>query len=182
MLFAAHAIRILAAGVETFAEQRVVAERERVQTRGLFRNLEQADAFDRARGAGEILVDERLLQADRLEDLRATIGLIGRDAHLGHHFVEALANRLDVALLGFFRIDLGDDLGELGERLEREIRVDRLGAVACEQCELVYFARRARLDDEARRRAQALLHQMLMHCARRKQRGNRKHVCRHAPV
>ena len=40
-------------------EQRVVAERERVQPRGLLGDLEQADALDVARRAGEILVDER---------------------------------------------------------------------------------------------------------------------------
>jgi hypothetical protein len=61
-------------------------------------DLGQADALDAGRGAGEILVDEIGLQADRVEDLRAAIGLVGRDAHLGHHLEQALADRLDVAL------------------------------------------------------------------------------------
>jgi hypothetical protein len=41
-------------------------------------------------GAGEELVDEGLAQADRVENLRAAIGLVGGDAHLGHHLEQAL--------------------------------------------------------------------------------------------
>ncbi len=44
----------------------------------------QPDALDRRGGAGEVLVDEAAMQADGVEDLRAAIGLVGRDAHLGH--------------------------------------------------------------------------------------------------
>ena len=40
-----------------------------------------------------------LFKPDRVEDLRAAIGLEGADAHLGHHLEDALGDRLDVALL-----------------------------------------------------------------------------------
>ena len=36
-----------------------------------------------------------------VENLRPAIGLIGRDAHLGHHLQNPLAHRLDVILLHF---------------------------------------------------------------------------------
>ena len=67
----------------------------------LLGDLLQADAFDGGGGAGEIFLDEVGGQADRVEDLRAAIGLVGRDAHLGHHLQHALADRLDVVLLHF---------------------------------------------------------------------------------
>ena len=47
-------------------------------------------------GPREVAIDERLVEADRFEDLRAAIALQRRDAHLGHHLEDALVERLDV--------------------------------------------------------------------------------------
>ena len=59
--------------------------------------------------------------------------------------------------------------------------MDRLGAVAREQREVMHFARRARLDDEARATcAGPCLHQMLVHGGGGEQRGNRQQSRRHA--
>ena len=182
MLLAAHAVHVLAARVEHVGEQRVVAERERVQPLRFLGDLEEADALDVARRAGEVLVDERLRKPDRLEDLRAAVALVGRDAHLGHHLVEALADRLDEALLRFLRLDARRSIAPARERLEREIRMDRLGAVAREQREMVHFARRAGLDDEPGARAHALLHQVLVHRRRGEQRRDRQQLARHAAI
>ena len=101
MLLAARAILVLAAGVERLAKNRVVSECELMQAIRFLGDFEQSYALDIARGAGEIFLDERRIQAHRLEDLRAAIRLVGRDAHLRHHLVQALADRLDVALRGF---------------------------------------------------------------------------------
>ena len=60
----------------------------------------------RRRGAGEVLVDEGVGEADRVEDLRAAIGLVGRDAHLGHDLEHALVDRLDEALDDLVAVDL----------------------------------------------------------------------------
>ena len=107
-------------------------------------------AFDRRRGAGEVLLDKVALQPDRVEDLRAAIGLVGRDAHLGDHLQDALAERLQVVLLHLLgrqrQAVFGADLLQGGEG---EIRVDRLGAVAGQHAEMVHFARLAGLDDDA---------------------------------
>ena len=70
----------------------------------------------------------------------------------------------------------GQVLGHRGERLEGEIGIDRLGAVAGEAGEVMHLARFAGLDDEADRRAQALADQMMMHGRRREQRRNRNAV------
>ena len=70
----------------------------------LARDLAQADAFDLRVRAGEVLLARTLdLQADGVEDLRAAVGLVGRDAHLGHDLQHALVDRLDVALLRLLR-------------------------------------------------------------------------------
>ena len=106
MVFAAHAERIFAADVERHAIDRRVAEGVAMAAQRLFRDLFQADALDAGGGAGEIGRDEIGLQPDRVENLRAAIGLVGRDAHLGHHLQQALADRLDVALDDFLVVDL----------------------------------------------------------------------------
>ena len=104
------------------------------------------------------------MQADGVEDLRAAIGLVGRDAHLGHHLEQALADRLDVALDDFLVVELLRQLVlHRDEGLEREIGIDRLGAVAGEAGEVMHFARLAGFDHEADRGAQALADQMMMH-------------------
>ena len=79
---------------------------------GLARDLAQADTLDLRVRAGEILLHEGRLQSDGVEDLRTAVGLVGRDAHLGHHLQEALVDRLDVALL---RLLQGQLLVEIGQ-------------------------------------------------------------------
>ena len=119
-----------------------------------------------------------LRQADRVEDLRAAIGLIGRDAHLGHDLQQALVDRLDEALdaLHDALIFSGRSLGHRRQRLEGEIGIDRLGAIAGEAGEMMHLARLAGLDDEADRGAQALADQVMMHGRGREQRRDRDAV------
>ena len=182
VLLAADAVLIFSSRIERVAQHRTVAERGLVQPIGLVGDFEQPDALDVARGAGEILVDERAVQSDRLEDLRAAIGLIGRDAHLGHHLVQALADRLDEALGRLLGGDFRHDLVQLGERFQREIRVDCLGAVPGEQREMMHLARRSGFDDEASAGAQPLAHKVLVHGGGREQRRDRHQLGRDVAV
>ena len=115
-----------------------------------------------------------LLQADGLEDLRAAVRLVGGDAHLGHHLEQPLADRLDEALAGLGASIRGHCVLHRGQRLEREVRMDRLGAVAGEHGEVVHLARRAGLDHEAGAGAQAGAHQMVVHGAGGEQRRDRQ--------
>ena len=50
----------------------------------------EAHAFDAGGGAGEVLIDQRFVQPDGFEDLRAAIALQGGDAHLGEGLQQAL--------------------------------------------------------------------------------------------
>ena len=177
MILAAHAERIVAADVEHGAVDRYVAERHAMAAHGFLGDLFDADAFDAGGGAGEIGVDEFRLQADRVENLRAAIGLVGGDAHLGHHLEQSLVDRLDVALDDFLVVELLRQLALHGDqRLEGEIGIDRLGAVAGEAGEVMHLARLAGFDHEPDRGTQALADQMMMHGRAGEQRRDRNPV------
>ncbi|OOO00787.1 MAG: hypothetical protein USCGTAYLOR_03017 [Chromatiales bacterium USCg_Taylor] len=66
----------------------------------LLRDHMDPDPTDPRGGPGEVPVDDRLVEPHCLEDLRAAIGLDGRDPHLGGDLEHALVERLDVALDG----------------------------------------------------------------------------------
>ena len=57
----------------------------------------QPDAFDARRGAGEVLLDQLLVEPDGFEDLRAAIALQRGDAHLREGLQQALVDGLDVS-------------------------------------------------------------------------------------
>ena len=69
----------------------------------LARQHVQAHALDARSGAGEVRVDQRLIQPNGLEDLRAAIALQGADAHLREGLQQALVDGLDEVLLGMIR-------------------------------------------------------------------------------
>ena len=164
MVLAAGAVGILAADIERGLVDLRVAERVGVTAASFLGDFGQADAFDAAMGAGEILRHEVRLQADGVEDLRAAIGLVGRDAHLGHHLQQALADRLDVALDDFVVVErTGQAVLHRDDGFERQIGVDRFGAVAGQARKVMHFARFAGFDHEADRGAQARADQMVMH-------------------
>ena len=107
-------------------------------------------AADPRRGPREVAVDEAAVEADRLEDLRAAVALQRRDPHLRHDLQDALVQRLDVVADGAL---VGQSLehpllNHVVERLEREVGVDRAGAVADEQRDVVHFARVAGFEDQ----------------------------------
>ena len=183
VLFAADAESVFAAGIERIGQHRIGAERLPVQAYRLLGHFEQADALDVGRGAGEILVDQLARQADRLEYLRAGVGHVGGDAHLGHDFQQALADGLDEIPDRLAAVDARGQTGPHVEQgLEREIGMDRFRAVTGKQREMMHLARRAGFDDQARAGAQALAHQVLVNRRQRQQRRNRDVVAVDAAV
>ena len=177
VILAAHAHGVVAADRKRIAIDRCVAEREAMSAKGLFGDFGEADAFDARCRAGEIGADKIRPQADGIENLRAAIGLIGRDAHLGHHLQQALVDRLDVALDDFLVVELLRQIAlHRDQRFKREIGVDRFRAVAGETGEVMNFARLAGFDDKPDRRAQALADQMMMHRRAAEQRRRRNAV------
>ncbi len=183
MVLAAQAEGIIAAGIEHGAVDRVVAIGVAMAPHRLLGDLLPARALDGRGGAGEILLDEAGVQADGVEDLRAAIGLVGRDAHLGHHLQQALADSLDVVLLHLAGLERHAVLhAQLLQRLEGEVGIDRLGAVAGEAAEMMHLAHLARFDHQAGLGAQAAANQVMMHRRRHQQGGDRHPVGRHRAI
>ena len=84
----------------------------------------------------EAALDDFVRDAERLEDLRALVGLQRRDAHLGHDLEHALGDGLAIIADGVGRpCRAGRRRATVEQRLEREVRVDAVGAVADEQAE-----------------------------------------------
>ena len=63
---------------------------------------------------------------------------------------------------------------QVANRLEREVRIDRAGAVADEQAEVMRFAGLAGFDDQAGLRARAFADQVMMDGGGGEQRGDRR--------
>ena len=157
MILAAQAILVNAACVEHRAVKRIVAIGLGMAAQRFCSHFAEADSFDRGRGAGEIALDELGIQANRIKDLRPAIGLVGRNAHLGHDLENALAHGFDVVLA---RLGSGElrvaSTAQVVQRLKRDIGIDRLGTIARQSAEMMDFARLAGLDHEASLHAQAL--------------------------
>ena len=170
---AAQAELVDPADIEHPCIERIVTVGLRMTQHGFFGHFGEADALDRGGRAGEIGVDEVGIEPDRVEDLGAAIGLVGRDAHLGHDLENALADRLDVVLADIGRIEIGEAPGtQILERLEGDIGIDPFRTIAGERAEMVHFARFAGFDDQPGLHAQALPHQLVMHCGGGQQGGH----------
>ncbi len=186
VFFAAHAPGVLAPRIQHRLQHRIgVIERGLVYADRLFGDFEHAHAFDRRGGAGEILVHERPREAHRLEDLRTSVGHVGRSAHLRHHLLQALADRLHEILDRLSAVEIRAELAlcrKIEQRLEGEIRMHRFGAVASEQGKVVHLAHGARFHDETRARAQTLPHQVLMDRRQRQKRRDSHAFPLHEPV
>ncbi len=166
MVFAANAVGVLAAGIQGVFQHRIVAEGRPVLAQRLFGDFKNANALNIAGGTRKVLVDQGRAEPDGFKDLRAGVRHIGRNAHFGHDFIQALADRLDVVLGGFFRVV------ERGQGFKRQVRVNRFGAVTAQQGHMVHLAHRARFHDQAGFGAQAGADQVQVNGRRGQQRGN----------
>ena len=144
----------------------------------LGREHREPDAADAARCAREVLVDERPVEADRLEDLGPRVRRHGRDPHLGHDLEHTLAGRLDVVPPGLtrrhpFEQALGD---HVVDGVERQVGVDGRGAVPDEERHVVHLAGVARLDDEPHLGPVLLADEMVVHRRGQQQRRDGRPV------
>ena len=136
-----------------------------------------------ARGR-EVAVDERLVEANRLEDLRAAVTLQRRDPHLRHHFQDALVQSLDVARHGVRVRDALEHVltDEIVEALERQVRIDRPGAVPNQQRDVMHFTRVAGLDHQRAARPRAFAYQVMVHAGGGQEAGDRRELPADAAV
>ena len=110
MILAAHAVLIAAADLQLGIGFRQRLESVVVLHLGFARQHIQADAFDARRGAGEISLDQRFVQADGFEHLRAAIALQRGDAHLREDLQQSFVDGLLVILQRRFKGDAGGQI------------------------------------------------------------------------
>ena len=131
-------------------------------------------ALDAAVAALEAQLDDLIGEPHDLEQLRAPIARDGRDAHLGHHLEQALADAAAVAaaelLTGVGLDGDGAVAHQIEQRLIGEIRVDGRRAIADQAGKMVRVARRAGLHQDVALAAQAGVDQAVMHRAGGEQR------------
>jgi hypothetical protein len=137
-------------------------------------DLLEPHAADPRRGLLEVAVDERLAQADRLEDLRPAVALEGADAHLGHHLDDPLLDRLAVAI---------DGVGVVDPRLDHPLVIMSSsvsnatyglivpGPVAEEEGEVMDLRGVAALDDQPGAGPQALADEVVVQAAQASSEG-----------
>ena len=132
----------------------------------------EAHALQAAHGAAEAAVDHLVREPDRLEDLRALVGLHRRDPHLRHDLEHSLRDGLAIVPDDVdVRVEL-PLVARLAERFEREIRIDAVRAVADEQAVVMHLARLAGLEHDPDPRALRAAHEMVVHRAAREQRAH----------
>ena len=149
--FAFVAPLVVAADLEGGGGVDAIREGVAMAGEGLLGDRGDVGAFDAGGRAGEVLVDDLLLEADALEDLGAEVALDGRDADLGGDLDDALGGGLHVVLAGGVVVDADQQalFDHVVEGLERQVGVDARATVADERAEVVHFARFAGLEDEA---------------------------------
>ena len=172
-------LAVAAPGVDAAGRQQLGARRRvgaRVAVEALPGQHVHPHAADARGRAGEVAVHELLLDADRLEDLRAGVGADRRDPHLGEDLQEALADGLDVAA---HRLVRRHALGQAAlamervERLEHHVGVHGGGPVADQAGHVVDLLGLAGLDDQAASQARALADEVVVHRRGGEHRGHR---------
>ena len=175
---------VLAAGRQCLAGQRPLREGGLVAHQHLAGHDVQADAADARCGPGEMLVNDVLADANSLEELGTVIALHGRHAHLGHDLDHALGGGLGEVPAGRLVVDSRQQsvADHPVQRLEGQVGVDRTGAIADQQREVMHFPGFAGLDNEARPHAQAFPDQEVVQAGHREQGGDRRQFPVNAPV
>ncbi|CRR03539.1 hypothetical protein PAERUG_E5_London_17_VIM_2_12_12_05776 [Pseudomonas aeruginosa] len=127
-------------------------------------DIDEARALDAAGDSGEAQVGDLVGQAHRLEQLRATVGRDGGDAHLRENLHQALGDPLAVVLEHLVEVAqhfTGAD--QVGQHLVGEERIDRRGAEADQHREMVRIAGGGGLHQDVGVAAQPGLHQAVVH-------------------
>ncbi len=141
-------------------------------------NLIEADAAEPGCGPGKAFADHLGAEPDRLEYLRSCVGGDGGHAHLGHDLQQALAERLDQVRR---RLAAGDRSEQTRarhvlDRLNRQVRADRRGAVADQQGDMMCLPDVSGLDHQAHPGTGPVPDQMVVHRAGQQQRRDRRPV------
>ena len=130
-------LAILAERVDTLVGQQLIdwlRKAVMVQGDGVCGNLLQTDSTDVAGDAPEVAIHQITAQADRLEQLGSTVATDRADTHLAQYLLQALADRLDIVLLGGVVVELDLLLAyQVVEDREGHVGADGAGTKAQQQ-------------------------------------------------
>ena len=118
----------------------------------LFGQDVKADARDAAGSTDEAGADNVLVQPDCLKNLGPLVRRQGRDTHFAHHLEHALGHRLPEGRHDLLIAELVFEHSvepSLPQRLEGQVGVDGISAVAGEQAEVVHLAGLTRFEHDA---------------------------------
>ena len=130
------------------------------------------------------MVNQILIQAHGLENLRPPVTLHRGNAHLGHYLEQTLFVGLDIVFpggIGIRPVQLAA-FRQILYRIQSQIGVDRPGSVAQQQAEVMHFPGFPRFHDQAHFRAAALPNQVMMDGGGSQQAGNGRLFPIHPPV
>ena len=146
-------------------------------------NILYGDAAHTADRVGEILVDHFPVNADRLKNLGALIGLDGADSHFGsdldntvQHRVVVIVNGCIVVLVQHVIVD------QFLDGLLCKIGIDRAGTIAQKGGKMMHLPRLTGLQNNCHSGSLFRAHKVLMQGGNGKQRRNRHMVLVHASV
>ncbi len=162
--------------IQGTSQHGVWAECGLVYANGFLGHFEHANAFHLGGGACKVGIYKGLVQTNGFENLRAGVAHVGGNAHLGHHFHQALAHRLDVVVHGFFRAQVARQaFAHFGNGFHGQVRVHRFRTVTSQQGKVVGFTGRPSFNHQAGGGAQAHFHQVLVN-------GRHGQQCRNSHV
>ncbi len=139
----------------------------------LRRNLSQPNAAQPGDRAGEKLIDQLLPQSHGFKNLRPTIAIYRRDAHLRHNLQQPGFHGPHKVALGFGYSQL--DFTRRNQILNRgqgQIRVNGVGPIANQAGQVMNFAHLAAFNHQADLHTLAAPHQVMVHRAHSQQTGN----------
>ena len=144
-------------------------------------------ALEPACGAGEASLDDLVGETHGLENLRPLVGLQRGNAHLRHDLEHALGHTLAIRRDHSRVVGMLDGIQQpfrtgVRKRLERQVRVDGVGAVADQQAMMVNFACFAGFKHNADPGAFRPAHEVMVHRAAGGQAADGYAVCPHIPV
>ena len=148
------------------------------------RNEFDTDTADTRSGVSEILIHHFLMQPNGFKHLRTVIALYGRDTHLGHDLDHALGGGLHEILASRLMIHIRQHVfaDHAVNGFEGQIRIDRAGAIAHQQTEMMHFACFAGFHYQTHASTDARPDQVMMQTGHGKQRRNRRVITIHTAI
>ena len=144
----------------------------------------QPDSLDAGGCAGEIAIDQVIVQADGFEDLGSPVRLHRGDAHLGHYLEDAFFIGLDEVVDRVLRLGTVQlaAFGQITNGFQGQVGIDAASAVTDQQAAMLNFSRLSRFYDQANPGPRAGAGQMMVNRAGGQQAGNGSVVGVHAAV